>query len=94
MKALAAAALGLQWSNIMVMVYEVMLWLYYSCVTVMLRLLLRLLCQLGERLCYGCCASQGRINVPAAPTVPRVLSQPLSSHLAHSCEDLTHWKRP
>ena len=31
MKALAAAALGLHWSNIMVMLCEVMLWLYYGC---------------------------------------------------------------
>ena len=70
MKALAAAALGLHWSNIMVMVCEVMLWLYYGCAMVMLQLLLWLLCQLGERLCYGCCASQERINVSAVPIAP------------------------
>ena len=51
MKALAAAALGLHWSNIMVMVREVMLWLYYGCAMVILWLLLWLLCQPGENKC-------------------------------------------
>ena len=36
MKALAATSLGLHWGNIMVMLYEVMLWLCYSYVMVML----------------------------------------------------------
>ena len=34
MKALAAAALGLHWSNIMVVLYEVALWLHYSYIMV------------------------------------------------------------
>ena len=32
MKALAAATLGLQWLDIMVMLYEGMFWLHYGCV--------------------------------------------------------------
>ena len=80
MKALAAAALGLHWSNIMVM-----LWL-----------LLWLLCQLGERMCYGCRASQERINMSAVPTVPRVSFQPFSSSLSYpgfseQCEQQDSW---
>ena len=67
MKALAAAALGLHWSNIMVM-----LWL-----------LLWLLCQPGEGLCYGCGASRERINIPAVPMAPQVSFQALSSCLAY-----------
>ena len=50
MKALAAAALRLQWSNFMVRLYEVMLWLCYGCAVVMLWLLLLLLRQ-QERGC-------------------------------------------
>ena len=38
----------------------------------------------GERLCYGCHASQERINMSAVPTVPQVFFQPLSSWLAYS----------
>ena len=71
-KALAAMALGLHWSGILVMLYEVMLWL-----------LLRLLHQPRERLYDGCHASQERIKVSAVPTAPRVSFKPLSSHLAH-----------
>ena len=44
----------------------------------MLRLLLQLLCQLGERLCYGCCASQERINMSSVPMGLCVFFQPLS----------------
>ena len=55
MKALAAAALGLHWSDIMVMLSEVMLWLHYGYVMVMLWLLLWLLCQPGERLLWLPC---------------------------------------
>ena len=55
MKALAAAALGLRWSGI-----RVMLWL-----------------------CYGCHASQERINISAVPTAPRDSFQILSLHLAY-----------
>ena len=56
-KALAAAALGLHWGDT-VMLYEVMLWLHYGSVW--------LLSQPGERLCYGCHASQERINVSSS----------------------------
>ena len=62
MKALAATSLGLHWSNIMVMLHEVMLWLCYSYIMVMLWMLLWLLHQPRERLCYGCHASQERIK--------------------------------
>ena len=44
MEALAAAALGLHWSDITRMLYEVMLWLHYGYIMVLLWLLLRLLC--------------------------------------------------
>ena len=68
MKALASAESGLHWSGIMVMLYEVMLCLCYGYTMVMLWLLLRLLHQPGETLCY---ASQERITclqfVPTAP---------------------------
>ena len=50
MKALAAGVWGLHWGDIMVMFYEVMLWLHYNYLMVMLWLL----CQPEERLCYGC----------------------------------------
>ena len=56
MKALAAGVRGLHWGDIMVMFYEVMLWLHYNYVMVMLWLLLQLLYQPEERLCYGCLA--------------------------------------
>ena len=54
MKALAAAKLRLHWSNIMIM-----LWL-----------LLLLLCQSGKRLYYGCHATQERINVSEVSMAP------------------------
>ena len=44
MKSLAAAALGLDWSGIIVTLYEVILWLQYGFVIVILWLLLQLLC--------------------------------------------------
>ena len=50
---------------------------------VMLRLLLQLLHHPGDRLCYGCRASQERRNVSALPTAPGVSFQLLSSRLAH-----------
>ena len=50
---------------------------------VMLWLLLQLLHQPGERLCYGCHASQERRNASALPMVPRVSFQLLSSRLAY-----------
>jgi len=73
MKALATAALGLHWSDIMVMLYEVMLWLSYDSFMVLLWLLLQLLHQPGQRLCCGCHASQERINVSAVAMAPRFL---------------------
>ena len=96
MKALAAAALGLRWSDLMVLLCELRLWLRYSCVTVLLRLLLRLLSQPGERLCCGCLANQERINVSAVPTAPRIFFQPLSTSLAYpelseQCEQQDNW---
>ena len=61
---------------------------------VMLWVLLQLLRQPGERLCYGYHASQERINVPVIPTTPRIFFQPLSARLAYTgfseqCD--THW---
>ena len=97
MKALAAAALGLHWSDLMVLLCELRLWLRYSCVMVLLRLLLRLLSQPGERLCCGCLANQERINVSAVPTAPRLFFQPLSTSLAYpelseQCEQQDNWR--
>ena len=83
MKALAAASLGLHWRGIMFMLYEVMLCLRYGYVMVTLWLLLQLLHQPGERLCYGCHASQERINVSAVPMAPQVSFQPLSLCLSY-----------
>ena len=71
MKALAAAALELHWSDTMVMLCEVMLWR-----------LPQLLRQPRKKLCYGCHASQERINICAVPMASRVFFQPLSSSLA------------
>ena len=48
----------------------------------MFGLLLQLLCQPGESLCYGCHASQERINVSAVPTAPHIFFQHHSSCLA------------
>ena len=97
MKALAAAALGLHWSDIMGVLCELMLWLRYSSVTVLLWSLLWLLSQPGERLCCGCRASQEKINVSAVPMVPSVFFQPLSSSLAYpefseQCEQQDNWR--
>ena len=63
----------------MVMLYEVLLCLCHGYITVMLWLL----CHPGERLCYGCRASQERINMSAFPTASQVFFQPLSSHLSY-----------
>ena len=64
-------------------------------------LLLQLLCQPGERvccasLCYGCQASQERINVSAIPTTLQLSFQTLSSHFAYpgfseQCEQDDQW---
>ena len=37
----------------------------------------------SARLCYGCCTSQGRINVSAVPTAPRAFFQPLGLGLVY-----------
>ena len=60
---------------------------------VMLWLLLCLLCQPGERLCDGFCASQERINVSEAPTAPCIFFQPLSSCLSYPGfnKQYRHW---
>ena len=83
MKALAAAALGLPWSGLMIMLYEVMLWLCYATAMAAASAgrdaLLRLLSQPGETLYYGRCASQERRNVSAVLTAPPIL--PSSSGL-------------
>lgn len=79
MKALAAGVLGLQWSGIMAMLCETMVWPCYGYIMVTLWLLH----QAGDRLCYGCLAGQERVNVSAAPTVPQVFFQPRSSGLAY-----------
>ena len=96
MKALTAAALGLCWSDIMIMLYEVMLWLCYGYIMILLWLLLWLLCQPGERLCYGSHASQERINTSVVFTAPHIFFQPLSPHLAYhhfskQCTQCGNW---
>ena len=83
----------------MVMLYEVMVWLHYCYIMVMLQGLLWLLCQPGERLYYGCHASQERINGSSVPMAPHILFQTLSSSLVYpgfseqctQCEQLEHW---
>ena len=57
------------------------LWLYNICY--MLWLLLLLLYQPGEKLCYGCHASQETISMSAVPMALQVFFQPLSSCLAY-----------
>ena len=52
--------------------------LCYGYVMVMSWLMLQLLSQIGDRLCYGCHASQERINTSAVPRTPCVFFQPLS----------------
>ena len=56
-----------------------MLWLHYGYVC----LLLQLLRQPGERPCYGCHASQERMNVSAVSTAPCIFFQLLSLRLAY-----------
>ena len=98
-EALAATTLGLHWSNIVMMLYELMVWLCYSYFMVMLQLLLWLLHQSGERLCYGAGASPERINMSAVPMPPGVSFQPLSLCLAYpgfnkqcrECEQQCNW---
>ena len=77
-----ALALGVHWSGVMVMLYEVASWLCYGYIIVRLWLLLQLLRQPGERPCYGCRATQERINVSAVSMAPGVSFQPLNSCLA------------
>ena len=76
--AAAAAALGLPWSGLMIMLYEFMLWLCYATAMAAAptgkEALLWLLCQPGERLYYGRCASQERRQVSAVLTAPPILS--------------------
>lgn len=59
------------------------LWLRCGYIMVMLWLFIWLLCQAGERLCYGCHASQERINTSAVPMAPRVFFQSLSAYLTY-----------
>ena len=61
------SALRLHWNDIMVVLHEAMFWLCYDYIIVMLWLLLQRLYQLGERLCYGCHASQEGRSVCAVP---------------------------
>ena len=82
-KALAAGVPGLQWRGIMAMLHAAMVWLCYGYIMVTLRLRLWLLHQAGDRLCYGCLASQERVNVSAAPTAPRMFSPHFSLPLAY-----------
>ena len=71
MKALAAAASGLHWSNTMVTLYKVMLWLAILC----------LCCGC----CYGCCVSQERINLSAFPMLLESPSSLLTHTLPTLC---------
>ena len=57
--------------------------LCYGSIMIMLWLLLWLLSQPGEILCYGCHASQERINVSAVAIAPWVSFQSLSSCFAY-----------
>ena len=77
------SALRLHWNDIMVVLYEVIFWLCFGYVVVMLWLLLWQLHQLGERLCYGCHANQERIKGSVIPRAPHISIQPLSLRLAY-----------
>ena len=95
-KALAVAALELHWGCIMVILYEVMLWLHYGYYTVMLWLFLWLLHQPTESLCYGYYENQQRITMTAVPIAPQVFFQPLNLSLAYPgfselCEQQDNW---
>ena len=67
-----AVALGLHGGGIMVMFCEVMLWLCYGYVMAVATAAE----SAGERLCYGCHASQERINLSAVPMIPESSSFP------------------
>ena len=76
---LAAAALGLNWSNSMVMLYEVMLWLCYGYVMSIMtassarrEAVLWLPCQLGENKCV--CSSDGFSSILPASLFKPCLS--------------------
>ena len=71
-EALAATSLGLHGAP-----------LCYGSVMVTLWPMLQLPHQPGERLCYGCCASQERMNLSALSMAPRIFFQPLSSSLTY-----------
>ena len=83
----------------MIMLYEIILWLCYGYIMITLWLLLWLPQQPGERLYYGCHASQEKINVSQVPMAPQVFFQPLSSCLAYpgfseqcgQCEKRDNW---
>ena len=71
--ALAAAASGLHWCDIMAMLYEVMLWLRYGYVMANATAT-----ESGRSMAWhDCHASQERINTSAVPRTPCVF-QPLS----------------
>ena len=64
------------------LLYKVIVWLCYGYFMVMHWLLLWLLHHPGESLCYGCHASQERINLSALSSASQVSYQPLSLRLA------------
>ena len=95
MKALAAAALGLHWSDIIVIWGYVMatLWLCYVMAAALAAASAR-----GETVCQErlSCASQERLNVSTFPTAHQVFFQPTSLHLAYpgfskQCEQQDNW---
>ena len=63
--------------------YGDVIWGYFMAPLFMLWLLQWLLCQPGERLCYGCHANQERIKGSVIPRAPHISIQPLSLHLAY-----------
>lgn len=91
MKALSIAALGLQWNDIMVMLWKVcygsimaMLWpCYDNCYGC---------CVSQERLCYGFHTSQEKVNASAFPMAPRFFFHPLGSCLTLGSENSVHSK--
>ena len=80
MKALAVAALGLHWGNIVVVLYEVILWL---CCAYVVTAATASVSGRSESVLWLLFQPRGNKHVSAVPTALRVSFQPLSSQVAY-----------